>query len=85
MCDSVKLTKNIKKTQLSCSLIVPYQMPAHLANQLQTGLGAVLADDGEAREGRRRVFGRKLRFLDQKDVDLLQLLHLFAEWGSCCR
>ncbi len=34
---------------------------------------AVLADGGEAGEGRRRVFGRKLRFLDQTDVDLLQM------------
>ncbi len=32
--------------------------------------GAVLADGGE---GRSRVFGVKLRFLDQTDFDLLQL------------
>ncbi len=34
---------------------------------------AVLTDGGEAGEGRRRVFGSKLRFLDQADGDLLQL------------
>ncbi len=37
------------------------------------GGGAVLADGGEAREGRYRVFGVELRSLDQTDVDLLQL------------
>ncbi len=30
-------------------------------------------DRGEAGEGRCRVFGSKLRFLDQTDVNLLQL------------
>ncbi len=30
-------------------------------------------DGGEAREGRCRIFGVELRFLDQTDFDLLQL------------
>ncbi len=33
----------------------------------------VLADGGDAQEGRCRVFGVELRFLDQTDVNLLQL------------
>ncbi len=37
---------------------------------------AVLADVGEAREGWCRVLGGKLRFLDQTDVNLLQLVPL---------
>ncbi len=32
-----------------------------------------MADGGEAGEGRHRVFGSKLRFLEKTDVDLLQL------------
>ncbi len=32
-----------------------------------------MADGGEAREGRCRIFAVELRFLDQTDVDLLQL------------
>ncbi len=32
-----------------------------------------MTDGGEAREGRYRVFGIEFRFLDQADVDLLQL------------
>ncbi len=32
-----------------------------------------MADGGEAGEGRRRVFGDKFGFLDEADIDLLQL------------
>ncbi len=32
-----------------------------------------MADGGEAGEGRRRAFGDKFGFMDEADVDLLQL------------